>query len=130
MSFYIQRGANKYGNKTTVYNGLKYDSKGEAGYANELDLRLKAGEISKIERQRTFPLYGKNGGRITTHRVDFLITLLDGTQEVHEYKGFATDVWKMKRDLFVDNYPDILYVTITPKGNWFGKKKQTYGQNR
>jgi len=130
MSFYIQRKSNKYGNKTTIYNNLKYDSRGEAGYAWELDIRLKAGEISKVERQRTFPLYGKNGGRITTHRVDFLVTFPDGHQEVHEYKGYATDTWKIKRDLFVDNYPEILYVTITPKGNWYGKKKQTYRQIR
>jgi len=130
MNFYIQRKANKYGAQKTIYNGLKYDSKGEAGYAGELDILLKAGEISKIERQKTFILYGKNGGRITTHRVDFLVTFPDGHQEVHEFKGWGTDVWKIKRDLFVDNYPEILYVTITPKGNWFGKQKQLYGHGR
>jgi len=122
MAFYIQRNANKYGAQKTIYNNLKYDSKGEAGYAQELDLLLKAKQISKVERQKTFILYGKNGGRITTHRVDFLVTFPDGHQEVHEYKGWASDVWKIKRDLFVDNYPDIQYVVITAKGNWFNKK--------
>lgn len=123
MTFYIQKKANKYGAKTTIFNGEKYDSKGEAGHAAELNIRLKIGEISKIERQRTFPLYGKNGGRITTHRVDFLVTYPDGHQEVEEYKGFATPLWKMKRDLFVDNYPEIQYVVVTAKGNWYGKRR-------
>ncbi len=121
MTFYLQRKANKYGAKKTVFNGLKYDSKGEAGYAQELELLLKAGEISKVERQKTFPLFGRNGGKVTTHRVDFLVTLLDGTQEVREYKGWETDSWRIKRNLFVDNYPDIQYVVITAKGNWYGK---------
>ena len=120
---YLQLKANKYGAKKTIFNGAKYDSKGEAGYAAELNIRIKAGEISKIERQKTFSLYGKNGGRVTTHRVDFLVTFPDGHQEVHEYKGFATQEWKIKRDLFVDNYPDILYVVITSKGSWYGKQK-------
>ncbi len=121
MNFYIQRNANKYGAKKTIFNGLKYDSRGEAGYAGELNIRFKIGEISKIERQVTFPLYGKNGGRVATHRVDFLVTFPDSHKEVHEYKGFATQEWKIKRDLFVDNYPDIQYVVITAKGNWYGK---------
>ncbi len=124
MSFYIQRKSNKYGSQKTIFNNQKYDSKGEAGHAAELDLRLKAREVSKVERQITFPLYGKNGTRITTHRVDFLVTYPDGHKEVEEYKGFATQEWKIKRDLFVDNYPDILYNVITSKGNWYGKQRR------
>jgi hypothetical protein len=129
MAFYIQRSSNKYGAKKTIFNGLKYDSKGEAGHALELNLRLKAGQISKVERQRTFPLYGKNGGRITTHRVDFLVTYPDGHQEVEEYKGFVTQIWKIKRDLFVDNYPEILYNVITSRGNYYAKNSRKYRKN-
>ena len=123
MSYYIQRKANKYGAQKTIFNDRKYDSKGEAGLAQELDLLLKAKQVSKIEPQKTYILYGKNGGRITTHRVDFLVTFPDGHEEAWEYKGFATDTWRIKRDLFVDNYPEIQYVVITAKGNWYGKRK-------
>lgn len=120
---WYQRRANKYGAQRTIFNGLKYDSKGEAGHAQELDLRLKAGEISKVERQRTFPLYGKNGGRIASHRVDFLVTYPDGHQEVEEFKGFETEIWRLKRNLFVDNYPEIKYWVITSRKTYcYGKK--------
>jgi sporulation protein YlmC with PRC-barrel domain len=120
MTFYLQRKANKYGAKKTTFQGRIYDSKGEAGLAQEIDLLVKAGEVKQVEPQKTFPLYGKNGARICYHRVDFLLTFKDGHQEVQEYKGLATPVWKIKRDLFVDNYPDILYNVITSKGKEIG----------
>lgn len=36
----------KYHNVKTTYNGVLYDSKGEAEYAMKLDLRKRAGDIS------------------------------------------------------------------------------------
>lgn len=120
---WIQRQANKYGAKRTDYNGRKYDSKGEAGLAAEIDLMVKAGEVIKVEPQKTFPLYGKNGKRICNHRVDFLLTFKDEHQEVYEFKGWATEIWRMKRTLFEDNYPEITYVVITAKNpNWYYRK--------
>ena len=124
MSFYIQRKSNKYGAVKTAFQGRVYDSKGEAGLAAEINVLVKSGLVIKVEPQKTFNLYGKNGGKICTHRVDFLLTFKDSHQEAWEYKGFAIQTWKMKRDLFVDNYPEILYVVITTKGNWYGKIKR------
>lgn len=118
MTWY-QRKANKYGAKKTIFEGRKYDSKGEAGLAQEISLLEKSGQVVKVEPQKTFGLLGRNGGRICGHRVDFLLTFKDGTQEVWEYKGFATEIWRLKRMLFEDNYPEIKYVVITAKGNWF-----------
>jgi hypothetical protein len=119
---WYQRRANKYGAKKTVWNGRKYDSKLEAGVAQEIEVLRKAGEVVSVEPQRTFVLYGKNGGKICSHRVDFLLTFKDGHQEVWEAKGVATEVWRLKRNLFEDNYPNISYVVITSKQTYhYGK---------
>lgn len=112
---WYQRRANKYGAKKTEYKGRVYDSKGEAGLAGEIDLLVRGGEVVKVEPQKTFKLYGVNGRHITNHRVDFLLTFKDSHQEVWEYKGFATEIWRIKLKLFEDNYPDIPYWVITPK---------------
>lgn len=106
---------NKYAAIKQVYNGQVYDSKGEARLALEIDLLLKAKEITKVERQVKFPLFGVNENLICNHVVDFLLTYPDGRQEAWEFKGFATDVWKIKRKLFEDNYPKIKYVVVTSK---------------
>lgn len=124
---WFQRRAGKFNNKKTEYNGRVYDSKGEAGLAQEIDLLLKAGEIIKVEPQATFNLYGKNGGKICTHRPDFLITKKDGTKEVWEYKGFPSEMWRIKLKLWEDNYPEIPYWVITPNDRYYMKgRKKSY----
>lgn len=121
---WYQRHANKYGAKKTVWNGRKYDSKLEAGVAQEVEVLRKAGEVVSVEPQRTFVLHGKNGGKICSHRVDFLLTFKDGHQEVWEAKGFvANQVWPMKRKLFEDEYPEIKYVVITSKQTYYYGKQ-------
>src|SRR4051794_5714330 len=112
---YFVRQANKYGAKKTEFNGRVYDSKGEAGLAQEIELLRRAGEVIKVEPQKTFNLYGKHGGRVCTHRPDFVLTFKDGHQEVWEYKGFSTDVFRIKLKLFEDNYPEITYNVITAR---------------
>src|ERR1700733_14990253 len=69
---YYVRTADKYGAQKTEFNGRVYDSKGQAGLAQELLLLQKAGEVIKIKPQKTFNLYGRKGG--CTHRVDFFLT--------------------------------------------------------
>src|SRR6266567_5802162 len=102
---YYVRKANKYGAKKTEFNGRHYDSKHEAGIAQEIELLVKAGEVVHVEPQRSFALTGRNGNRICGHRPDFFLTFKDGHQEVWEAKGFATPVWQLKLKLFEDNYP-------------------------
>lgn len=123
---WYSRRANKYGAKKTVFNGRKYDSKHEAGVAGEISLLERAGELIKVEPQRTFDLYGKNGTKICGHRVDWLLTFKDRHQEVWEAKGFPTPVWQMKLKLFEDNYPDIIYYVITPRERFYGSKKRQF----
>jgi hypothetical protein len=121
---YYVRKANKYGAKKTAFNGRVYDSKHEAGVAADIELLVKSGEVVKVEPQRTFNLYGKNGARICTHRPDFLLSFKDGHQEIWEAKGMATPIWNLKLKLFTDNYPELTYIVITPRETYqYGARK-------
>lgn len=92
---WYQRRGNKYGAKKKEYNGKLYMSKGEAGYAQELELRRKAGEILEITPQYRLSL-DVNGYHICNYIVDFKCVMADGSIELHEYKGFETDLWRFK----------------------------------
>lgn len=98
--------------KKQTYGGQNYQSGFEAGYAMELDLRLKAGEITKWERQVKIPL-DVNGYHITNYFIDFIVYYPDGMVEYVETKGYETDVWKMKWKLFEALYSEKPDVRIT-----------------
>lgn len=104
---------NKYGAKKTNFKGIQYDSKGEAALAQNIDILLQAGEVSAVETQSTFTLFGQRGSAICKHRVDFFLTFKDKHQEAWEFKGVATAAWRIKQKLFIDNYPEIKYVVFT-----------------
>lgn len=101
MSWYRSFNS-KYNNKKQTIDGYSYDSKGEAGYAIELELRQKSGDIRAWDRQKKIELYGQNGTRICNYYIDFVITHNDGSTEYVEIKGFPTDVWKLKKKLMED----------------------------
>jgi hypothetical protein len=92
---YKQINNNKYGAKKSSYNGMKFDSKGEAGYCEQLDWRIKAGEIQGYERQVKIELK-VNGVLICNYYADFVVTDKYGAKEVHEYKGFLTKDFQLK----------------------------------
>ena len=94
MTWYHQKG-NKYGAKSTIYDGKVYDSKKEAAYAAELDLRLRAADILRWERQVRLDLK-IDGRHICNYYIDFVITHNDGSKEYIEIKGFKTEVWRLK----------------------------------
>jgi hypothetical protein len=109
---------NKYYAKKQEYGGKKYDSRKEAAYAFELDLRLKAGDIAAWDRQKRISL-DVNGRHICNYICDFLITHNDGTLEYVEVKSKFTynmDVYQLKRKLmeatFLDQNPDIKYTVV------------------
>ena len=108
---WIQKRGNKYGAKKKEYNGRLYMSKGEAGYARDLELRKRAGEITEIIPQYKISL-DVNGYHICNYIVDFRITLSDGSIEFHEWKGFSTDVfrlkWKLCEALYGKQYKMVL----------------------
>lgn len=106
----------KYFNCKTFYGGNVYDSKKEAKRAYELDLLRRAGFISNLERQRRFVLQdgfkirGKSIREIT-YIADFYY--YDNNKKVwivEDTKGFRTDIYKLKKKLFLYKYPDIVFI--------------------
>ena len=107
---------NKYSNKRCRCNANHmHQSKGEAGYCNDLALQVKAGVIEKYESQKKFELHDLKGKRISNHFVDFLVHHFDGKKEIHEYKGVATEIWKLKKALTEAEYPEYPYIVIYHK---------------
>lgn len=93
---YYQTYKSKWGvAKKQEYNGSRYDSKFEASYAFELDMRQKAGEIERWEKQVKIPLT-VNGYVIGNYYVDFVAYYPDGTVEYIETKGLASELFKWK----------------------------------
>ena len=80
-------------------------SKKEAGYAQELDLRKKAGEIKEIDPQFRLRL-DVNGFHICDYLVDFRVVMADGSEELHEVKGWETMLWQYKWRLTEALYGD------------------------
>src|SRR2546425_1209913 len=103
---WYQRQGNKYGASKKEYNGRIYMSKGEAGVARDLELRKRIGEIREITPQFRLPL-DVNGYHICNYIVDFKCDMVDGTIEMVEAKGFATEIWRMKWKLAEALYQDI-----------------------
>lgn len=113
----MRRFGSKYGNRSGSCSSCHaHDSRAEAAYCEQLKALVRAKEILGYDAQVTFPLVGINGHTVCTHRVDFVVRFRDGGQEVHEVKGLATDVWQLKRKLFIDNHPAIPYVVINARG--------------
>lgn len=106
MTYIVKKASNKFNAKGRNYNGQWYHSTGEMNYAQELDWRLKAGDIKSWERQVKIDLK-VNGKHITNYFVDFKIIHLDDSVEYVEYKGYETVDWKMKWDLFNALLPEI-----------------------
>lgn len=100
-----QRRRNKYGAKRTEYKGLMYDSKLEANVARELD---RVG----YRYRRQVSIKFASGIRYVA---DFVVTSGD-LEVVLEVKGRETDVWRVKRRLFLHEYPDIPLVVVHGAG--------------
>lgn len=92
---YQRRFGNKYNNTPQRYNGSRYDSKKEAEFAKQLDLRVLAGDIKGWEKQVKLSL-NVNGKHITNYFIDFKIINNDDSIELVEIKGMETEVWKLK----------------------------------
>lgn len=104
MRINLSNSHNKYGARKTEYAGVMYDSKREAEYAHELDLRVRAHDIVSWQRQVKYPMV-VNDKLITTYVADFVITLGNGHIEIVDVKGVETPVFKLKAKLL-----DALYV--------------------
>ena len=96
----------KYGNRKTVYNGIKYDSAAEAKQAFELDVLKGAGEID-WHRQHSITLK-VNDIVICRMILDFCVVDLRTERRYFiEVKGMETAVYKLKLKLLKACLPDI-----------------------
>jgi hypothetical protein len=101
----------------TLYNGILYDSKMEAQYAEYLDGLMKTGEILEIKRQiscqiiPSFEKYGKKH-RKAVYTPDFWVRYKDGSTAYIEVKGMSDTAADLRRKAFDSQYPDtLLWVT-------------------
>lgn len=103
---------NKYGNRVTYVDGVRFDSKREAERYTVLLVRQNVGEISHLKLQPEFTIleaYMKPSGekvRAQRYRADFSYVLPDGSLVVEDVKtdGTRTRVFENKRKLVEDKY--------------------------
>lgn len=127
MVYRVIKG-NKFNAKRSEYGGYIYDSRMEAAYAKDLDLRKKGKDIKDWERQFKLEMwaYDKDGEpKIKmTHRVDFRIHHNDGSYELVEVKGVETQDYRTRRKwlekLWLPEHPDHTY-TVVKKTYFYGR---------
>lgn len=103
-------GVNKYHAKRLMVDGHKFDSIREADRYCELKLLEKAHVISDLELQPVYMLqeaFSCDGGweRAITYVADFRYKE-GGRTVVEDVKGMRTEVYKIKRKLFLKRYGD------------------------
>ena len=102
----------KYHSKKTVVDGHKFDSKKEAERYKELKALEELGVIEDLKLQPRFVLQesfkdSKWGAqRAITYVADFLYKE-DRKTVVEDVKGMKTDVYRIKKKLFLKLYPGI-----------------------
>ena len=101
----------KYRARKTIIDGIQFDSKKEANRYCELNLLESAGEIKNLQLQprfilqESFKYQGKTERKIE-YVADFMYEEKDGQVVVEDTKGYRTDVYKLKRKLFLKKYGD------------------------
>ena len=98
----------KYKNKKVMIDNILFDSKKEANYYTYLKLLEKAGKITDLELQKKFilqPSFKLNGKtyRAITYIADFVYKE-NGQVHVVDTKGYRTQVYKIKKKLFMKKY--------------------------
>lgn len=114
----------KYGNRKVMIDGILFDSIKEGKRWQELRLLEKAGEISHLERQPKFYLYGSksqvliksNGypnGRRAYWKGDFAYFDYRLNKRICEdVKGFRTQIFILKKAIVLACYPGLEIVEI------------------
>jgi hypothetical protein len=118
-----------YSTKKVKSGGRSYDSKFEAGYGQELEMRKKAGEIKDYETHKPMDLIS-NGYKIGTYYIDFIVYHNDDTLEYVETKGFPTELWKYKWKIFCSMYEDDpnIKLSLIMQKNFKMHKIKKYGK--
>lgn len=101
----------KYRNEKVVVDGIEFDSKKEAKRYGELQVRLKAREISELELQPVFSLI-VYGTLVCKYKADFkYIEEKDNRLVVEDCKGMRTKDYRIKAKLFFACYGYKIYET-------------------
>ena len=105
---------NKYKNKKIEVDGIIFDSKKEAKRYTELKILEKAGKIRDLKLQPKFELIptlrieGYKTMPITVYKADFeYMEQETGKFIVEDVKGFKTDVYKLKKKMFLYRYSGV-----------------------
>lgn len=88
----------KYNSTRVVYNGNTYQSKAEAEWAAVLDFMKQTKQIKRWTRQHRLSLES-DGVHITNYFIDFRVVTNEGKIELHEVKGYQTQLWEQKWNL-------------------------------
>ena len=112
---------NKYNNKKTIVDGIKFDSEMESHYYIYLKHLKEIGEVVDFILQPTFLLqegFNLNGKRIRaiTYKADFRVIYKDGHEEVIDVKGKLTEEFKIKRKILLYKYRDITFKCVQERG--------------
>ena len=114
-------GYNKYNNKKTIVDGIKFDSEMESHYYLYLKHLKEIGEVVDFVLQPTYLLqegFNLNGKRIRaiTYKADFKVIYKDGHEEVIDVKGKLTEEFKIKRKMLLYRYRDINFKCVQERG--------------
>ena len=90
----------KFHAKQAIRNGIKFQSKKEAKYYDELLLRQKAGEVLFFLRQIPFDLPGG-----IKYRADFMEFWSNGEIKIIDVKGFQTKDFIRNKKMIEALYP-------------------------
>lgn len=112
---------NKYKNKKTIVDGIKFDSEMESHYYIYLKQLKEIGEVVDFVLQPTYLLqegFNLNGKRIRpiTYKADFKVIYKDGREEVIDVKGKLTEEFKIKRKMLLYRYRDITFKCVQERG--------------
>ena len=112
---------NKYNNKKTIVDGIKFDSEMESHYYIYLKQLKEIGEVVDFVLQPTYLLqegFNLNGKRIRpiTYKADFKVIYKDGHEEVIDVKGKITEEFKIKRKMLLYRYRDITFKCVQERG--------------
>ena len=110
------RYGSKYGNQKVTIDNITFDSTGEGLRYKELKLLAKTGQITDLQLQKKFiivpeirepdtvgPRGGVKKGKLIQsaayYVADFVYYDKNGKLVVEDYKGFKTDLYKLKKKL-------------------------------
>lgn len=120
MPRWAMRRPAKFGNRAVVIDGLRFDSAAEGRRYQQLRMLERAGEIQDL---RVHPRYviidalrvGSRREKAIVYEADFAYTE-GGLPVVEDVKGVETAVFRLKRRLFLQRYPDVVFRVLDAKG--------------